>query len=168
MPRHSIHLELDDWSGEEFYALKEQYPSLSEEQLAHIILDYVLGSSAVEAAAFAPFAALAKQDEGGNGNGEENSCKGKCEGEDTKRRLVDGECPSPCDQDILDELTASAKKQARKNAIDHCMEHDADCICAGGTWDIKATCETGSFGDLKMCEYKVKAKYRNGTCQRIA
>jgi len=168
MPGRSICIELDDWLVEEFCELEAKYPFFSETQLALILFEYALDDSDVLKTAFAPFAALAMQAKGDDEPKKEDVCSGSCTGKDKVQKTVDNACPDPCDPDIIKAMAKTAKKEARKKAINACLEKHEDCICADGTYKVSKKCVTQTIGDSKFCYYKVKAKYSGGKCKRVA
>lgn len=91
-------------------------------------------------------------------------------------KVVDGECPNPCDASVLDSLEPIAKKYARLDAIEKCMDSGGpNCICAGGKFRMtKRRCNTIEVDDLdnpgqkkKQCRYEVRAAYEGGTCRLV-
>jgi len=162
-------VKLDEWSSEQYADLKEKYHFLSDEELALVLIEQTLADSGSLAAAFAPFDDLVQDEDVAprKGKAKADKCSGKCQGSKKEEKVVDGACPSPCDPDIIKDLTKRAKKAARKAAIDICLDKDADCICADGTYKVSSKCQTQTVGDAKFCYYKVKAKYLGGKCKSV-
>ena len=94
-------------------------------------------------------------------------CTGPCEATYTASDFKNGNCPVPCDPDIIKTLRQAARKGARLQAIDNCMPLDPDCICANGTYTkISEICTAVVDSTVSFCHYKVTWKYQ-GTCKIV-
>src|SRR5712692_10755654 len=103
---NGIYINLAEWQTRRLDELVST-TGLSREQLASEILDFILSGDASIIELISRFAAPT----GGNG------CPEECADIGQAWKFVDGECPEPCDEDVLADLDRLARGDARRHAM---------------------------------------------------